>query len=368
MRLDYPTLGLVLLIIGVLSSAIMIIMWRITQGEAGTALLAAAATVSVFGYLCLCINPRFDLLSIVISNIATVSVPLLVFEGTAQFKHYTKHATLRIIAELLTLLLSTLWILTHLKSARFRYMVNDFIMIIIFCATIALLLYQSRGAQKAVYALISATFALMALAFAYRWIFSLVREVEGGFYHNHMSLVILLSLVPWTFGWTYGFVLLINIKTHEELHDTARRDPLTGLYNRLWMREYFETDLKTMGTLSLVILDINGFKRINDEFGHQVGDQVLVTFASAISDSLGEHDHSLRYGGDEFILLLTEQNPQKTVETITHRLGEPLSIEEHSITLTFSSGWATHPTDGVSFDELFKVADQRMYQHKRLSP
>ncbi len=368
MTLDFPTLGLVLLIIGVLSSAIMIIMWRITQGDAGTALLAAAATLSVFGYLCLCINPRFINLSIILSNITSTATALLVFEGTARFKRCAKHTTLRIVAELSTLLIITLWTSTHLESARARYMVNDLIMILIFCATTVLLLYRSHGAQRTVYSLISATFALMALAFAYRWIFSLSREVEGGLYHNHMSLIILLSLVPWTFAWTYGFVLLINIKAHTELHNTARRDPLTGHYNRLWMREYFATDLATIGTLCLVILDIDGFKRINDELGHQMGDQILITFAESIAASLSGSDHSLRYGVDEFILLLTEGDPQDTVDAITHRLQQPLSIEGHAIALTFTSGWATYPTDGRSFDELFKIADQRMYRRKRAHP
>jgi len=368
MALDFPTLGLVLLITGILSSAIMIIMWRVTQGEAGTALLALAATISVFGYLSLCINARFATLSIIISNITTVVTPLLVFEGTAQFKRYTKHFSLRLTSHLLILLLTTLWTLTHLESARARYVVNDLVVVLILIAAIILLLHQNHGAQRTVYILISATFAMMALAFAYRWVFSLAREVEGGLYHNHMSLIILLTLVPWTFGWTYGFVLLINIKAHSELHSTARRDPLTGLYNRLWMREYFETDLRTIGRLCLVILDIDGFKRINDGMGHLVGDQILVAFAALIASSLESGDHLLRYGGDEFILLLTKADPMATIQAITDRLDEPLLIEGQSIALTFSYGWATYPEDGASFDHLFTVADQRMYQHKRHGP
>ena len=368
MILDYPTLGLVLLIIGILSSAIMIIMWRITQDESGTALLALAATISVFGYLGLCINPHFDLLSIVISNFATVVTVLLVFEGTARFKGYNQYTKLRMTVELLVLIFGLWWTVTHLQSARSRYMVNDLVVMLILSATVILLLYKSHGAQKVVYSLISITFVLMAFAFAYRWIYSLTREVEGDLYHNHMNLIILFSLVPWTFGWTYGFVLLINLKIHEKLHNVARRDPLTGLYNRLWMLGYFETDLETIGTLCFVILDIDGFKRINDELGHQMGDKILVAFSAIITASLGEGDHSLRYGGDEFILLLTEMNPQTTIETITHQLDEPLLIDGQLITVTCSYGWASYPADGVSFDELFKVADQRMYQHKRISP
>lgn len=368
MTLDYPTLGLVLLVIGVLSSAIMIIIWRINQSEAGTACLALAATIAILGYLSLCINSRFEHFSIIISNFATFATALLLCEGTARFKGYTQYTRLRIIVELLILLVGMWWTITHLKGARARYMVNDFLMILILFATVILLLYRSHGAQRVVYSLISITFALMTFAFAYRWIYSLTREVEGALYHNHMNLIIFLSLVPWTFGWTYGFVLLINLKTHDELHSVARRDPLTGLYNRLWMREYFETDLETIGKLCFVILDINGFKRINDGLGHQTGDQILVAFAAIIATSLGDGDYSLRYGGDEFILLLTGADPQATVETIVHHLDEPLSIDGQYISVTCSYGWATYPADGASFDELFKVADQRMYRHKRMSP
>lgn len=375
MHLHFPTLGLVLLTVGILSSTIMIIIWRMYRQEPGTGLLACAAVLSVFGFLPMWVEPQIGPLAIVISNIATVGTPLLIFEGMVRFRRLSLAERLRIPVLFLYFMAYMAWTLTHLEHTRERFLANDLMMVILLGATIALLLWRQQGMERRVYMVIASTFALMLLAFSYRWIFTLTHTAENGSYRDSLTTLIIITLVPWAFGWTYGFVLVINIKGRQALHDAARRDPLTGLHNRLWMKERFDSAPSSTGRADgtpfcLVIIDINGFKRINDERGHLFGDLVLMQTARMIAGRLDPEDAAIRYGGDEFILLLTckgnHMDLQSKLETIMREFKAPVVVEEVPIKISLSYGNANYPKDGTTLDELFKIADQRMYEQKRL--
>lgn len=368
MALHYPTLGLVLLIVGLFSSAVMIMLWRTSGGMAGTLHLAFATVCAAIGYVGLWINPWFEHASVIISTIAALLSLLAILEGSARFKRY-RPSFVRVAVAAAFATIALAWTLLHLQDGRMRYLVNDLIMALILVGVIIILLYRTKGEERLVFTLIAVAFALMAIAFIYRWIFAVAEVVEGGRYHEHMSPIILFSLVPWTFSWTYGFVLLANIKAQEALRSAALHDPLTGLYNRLWMGKWAEMLTDPMHPHCLVILDIDDFKAINDRWGHHLGDAVLANTAHLITSLLGSEDNAVRYGGDEFILTFDRVSEVETlkerVRAITRLFTEALAIEEHAIPISFSWGWAFYPSDGNSFDDLFKVADQRMYQMKR---
>lgn len=159
-------------------------------------------------------------------------------------------------------------------------------------------------------------------------------------------------------------------KSTQHLHDLSRRDSLTELFNQ---RAFFENLRREIAfaerhhdTLSLVYLDLNGFKALNDAEGHQAGDKVLVEVGEALMEACRETDYPCRYGGDEFAVIL----PITTLDeakVLSQRLIDVFKDQQHS-SISFSIGIAkTGPEEFIDHDTLLKQADEKMYESKALS-
>ncbi|SIQ60177.1 diguanylate cyclase (GGDEF) domain-containing protein [Alkalispirochaeta americana] len=149
---------------------------------------------------------------------------------------------------------------------------------------------------------------------------------------------------------------------NQRMYDAATTDPHTGLYNRRFF--YDAISHQHLHTFCLVLMDLNNFKRINDIHGHPVGDEVLLAFSRILKLSCREEDLAIRYGGDEFILLLhhTTLSQARALESrIRHDFRELEETYKHE-ELSISFGYATH-LDG-SIDEIILKADQHLYQRK----
>ncbi|WP_231613941.1 diguanylate cyclase, partial [Halomonas sp. BC04] len=152
----------------------------------------------------------------------------------------------------------------------------------------------------------------------------------------------------------------------------ATVDPLTGLANRMRLNDVFQWEraqAQRNGTpLSVLMLDLDRFKRINDEHGHEAGDTVLVAFARMLRERLREIDLISRFGGEEFLVLLNNTDGKRAVavaEELRQSL-EQLAIEHQDkiLKLTVSIGVAEYGPDGMDLDTLSRVADERLYQAK----
>ena len=161
------------------------------------------------------------------------------------------------------------------------------------------------------------------------------------------------------------------IKINKEL---SIRDPLTGLYNRRFIDEVFEREIerskRNKKDLSVVMVDIDRFKKLNDTYGHKAGDMILKTFASKMVENLRSSDVIGRYGGEEFIIIMPDTEKSKAYE-VAERLRKILSSTEFTlpegknITVTASFGVATFPEDGSNIDRIVHVADERLYKAKK---
>ncbi|MBU1666228.1 MAG: diguanylate cyclase, partial [Gammaproteobacteria bacterium] len=159
----------------------------------------------------------------------------------------------------------------------------------------------------------------------------------------------------------------------EELRYLSLHDPLTGLYNRRHMDEVLlhEVQLarRKARSLTAIMLDIDHFKRFNDQFGHEAGDEVLREVGKMLSRQVRETDMACRYGGEEFLLLL----PESSLETATER-AEALRLKVHELELsyqqqslgriTLSLGVAELPEHAETGDALIAAADAALYQAK----
>jgi len=167
-----------------------------------------------------------------------------------------------------------------------------------------------------------------------------------------------------------GFLTSILINEHRLLSSMALKDPLTGLYNRRGMDYALSVVLATAkrnhSLLSVIAIDIDFFKKINDTFGHDGGDEVLKSIASILLNTQRETDVCCRLGGEEFIVAMAGTSQQDTL-IIAERLRNlfettPIQFDQQIIQLTASFGVACS-SDG-NFDGLLKEADKALYQAK----
>ncbi|AYC28581.1 GGDEF domain-containing protein [Paenisporosarcina cavernae] len=160
-----------------------------------------------------------------------------------------------------------------------------------------------------------------------------------------------------------------NTFTEAELE----RDSLTGAYNRYSLKKHLEAiTIQHLNhakfPFSILFLDINLFKQINDDYGHLVGDIYLKTFVEKIQGNIRQEDQLFRYGGDEFIIFtkLTDDELNHLLMRLEKEVqGQTFSTDNHILTLHYSIGVASYPKDGSLVQEIVKIADQRMYKNKR---
>ncbi len=152
----------------------------------------------------------------------------------------------------------------------------------------------------------------------------------------------------------------------------AERDALTGVYNRRRMLERLEMAIveaaRERHGVGVLFIDLDGFKGINDEFGHAVGDKILIAVGARIAARTRTDDIVCRYGGDEFVVLLPRLSDVgdtiRVSEMIRRRLAAPYCIDGRSLRLTAAIGAAVYPRDGDSAQVLLHGADASMYRAK----
>jgi diguanylate cyclase (GGDEF)-like protein len=159
------------------------------------------------------------------------------------------------------------------------------------------------------------------------------------------------------------------------LRENALRDPLTNLPNRLWLFQATEQALReadaTGDSVALLFVDLDGFKLVNDDYGHARGDQLLVRAAERLRAAAVDGEPVTRLGGDEFVLLCPglpstgRAHPTDLARRIISSLSQPYTVQGHSVTLSASVGIALADDAGLSAEQLVGRADAAMYAAKR---
>ncbi|MDB1125198.1 sensor domain-containing diguanylate cyclase [Vibrio algarum] len=177
-----------------------------------------------------------------------------------------------------------------------------------------------------------------------------------------------------------GIATIQDYSTVQELIDDLRNeattDPLTNLFNKRHLETILEKQSLTIldsGCLGIAYLDLNGFKAINDTFGHDVGDQLLIEVANRLTQQLRSSDICFRLGGDEFLVLFTindHQGYEMEAQGLAHKLHDlitmPVNVEKlaREITVGVSIGIGILPHDGKELELVIELADKAMYQSK----
>ncbi len=169
-----------------------------------------------------------------------------------------------------------------------------------------------------------------------------------------------------------GAAVLDAARLHKQMEDLAATDSLTGLANRRCFLDRLTSELahcrRTGRHLSVAMVDLNGFKAINDTYGHAAGDAVLVGVAKRLARSARASDLAARFGGDEFVLLFPETRNEEAERVLGRLRIDDLTIRAgHTRGLRLSVSWgiATWPEDGMEIEPLLHVADRRLYVMKQ---
>lgn len=160
---------------------------------------------------------------------------------------------------------------------------------------------------------------------------------------------------------------------YKQISFLANHDHLTGLANRRMFTELLDLSIRraeeTESSLAIIFIDLDGFKPINDTFGHDLGDEVLKVVAERLKSVLRHEDVIARQGGDEFVGILQHAPSRDVLETIADKIHEhivsPMEISGRSLTIGVSIGVAVYPENGRNGEELIKSADDAMYSGKQ---
>jgi diguanylate cyclase (GGDEF)-like protein len=193
---------------------------------------------------------------------------------------------------------------------------------------------------------------------------------------NPVQMAIFVGLIAMSMLGSLGFILMVKERADRAIRSLAMIDSLTGLFNRRAFMERAEKEYaiaqRNKTPLALLMIDIDYFKRINDEFGHPTGDSVLVDVAQLLESRLRKQDTLGRYGGEEFCILLPatdETGAMAVAETLRNTVENiPLATERNSISATISIGVtvlsASCDNYSLGFYKLLDDADAALYQAK----
>jgi len=182
----------------------------------------------------------------------------------------------------------------------------------------------------------------------------------------------ILSFYILSYLWIAGFILMISQRLQSDLHDLAMNDALTRVRNRRAMQNMLDFEMqrvqKEIKDFSVILLDVDHFKRVNDTYGHDVGDLVLQWMAQTLQSAVRVQDIVSRWGGEEFLVLLPDTNLEEAMETAERlrTLVEQTPVADSPVPLkiTFSGGVANSKTHR-DVNLLCKVADQALYIAKQ---
>lgn len=173
---------------------------------------------------------------------------------------------------------------------------------------------------------------------------------------------------------SFASIAIFNARTHNHIKKQAITDSLTGLFNRRCFEDILTRELqraKRHGRdLSLALVDVNDFKKYNDAYGHQAGDEALAALGEAVRWAVRSTDIAARYGGDEIVIILPETNLAKAYNLFAERIKQDiesgfarLTQKRHPLTITI--GIAAFPKDGRNARELVLAADKALLSAKK---
>jgi diguanylate cyclase (GGDEF)-like protein len=372
-QLDRNTLDVVTMVVAFVPAAVAFSIWRINKAQEGPLFWMLATSLSLLTYAAVPVLQAFQLppgVAVAMNNTSSLTGMLLLLEGNLRFTGRTSSRRLRWWAGLVLVFL-VMSIINREDAAR-RYLFHDAVAATILLANAVTLLAGAPAFERRIRAVASVFPLMMAGVFMTRWWIACNAPDGVDLARHPIIMPLMLAGIVFTLGWTYFASVFCYTRSQAALAKLACEDPLTGLANRRYFDEALQREIarcrRTGECFALVMLDLDGFKRVNDRFGHEAGDCMLREVAARLTGFMRRADLAARMGGDEFAVLLVNITSRDVADLVVLRmrqvLDRPRDIASDVPAIAASVGRAIWPLDGDDAEALMRVADEAMYADK----
>ena len=370
-ELHYPTLSLIVAIVNGVAILVMLALWHINRDVPGPGVWTVAAICSGLGFVAVVMRPALGDFTSPINNTLLVGAALLHIEGLLRFKRLPG-ANGRWMWWAPVMLLVVIISSVYAADARTRYALLDPVVVLVLLATAVVLIKRTEGRWRVLYGVCAAFVGLAGLGLAVRATLSWWAPADAMMQDHPVMGLVFILLLTHNLAWICGMSLAVNLSVQERLQQLALNDPLTGLANRRQLDSIAAQALRRAQRrgehVAVVVLDLDGFKGLNDRHGHAAGDSVLREVAQRARQATRDTDLVARLGGDEFVVLL-EASSEDAVLAAVARLRSALDasplFDGPPTPVGVSMGVACFPADGDNLVALLREADGRMYGQKR---
>lgn len=377
-NLDVRTIMLVFSALAFMSAGLLALVGKHADNVKGIGHLALAnllfACGFAFSYSYSTDLPNQLHAPIILASLLIVSGICLQYFGIRRFKG--KSVDWRFAAIVIgTILISGLWFTAYQGKVMNRAIMNSIIFGLVYAACARELLIPAESPLKLAYWLTGFCFSgLSLLLFARGFIlWQSSAESYGLFQNIPINPLTFLSICLLQIATLFGYVLMIDYRLVGDLERLASRDPLTGIMNRRRLEEEAARlqalSIRGGKPMAIMMLDIDHFKKVNDRYGHQVGDEILRHAATTIQTAIRDYDFFARYGGEEFCILLpaaTKEEAMAQGERLRQLYADtPFILDGQPLHSTISIGIADSSDTDAEFRQLVKVADQALYEAKQ---
>ncbi len=313
---------------------------------------------------------------------------IMVFAGIFMIVHIMNHRPVVNIITTAVIFIACLFLYFTSRFFKKYHVIRIFFMVAIVFFFIPFGYWTSPGSDSAVIYTIILVVNMITFVAVFRWeyLFAVIACLETIFllqtelwfpqhyisYANKEDRILDLSLILLAVCAaiiiTIYYVMNRYAIHSEQLYVASVTDSLTGLYNRRYFNDFIQSEFNRANRyqedFSIILLDLNNFKKINDQFGHMTGDQVLIEIAELIRKNIRSYDVAARFGGDEFILIFPNTLKVEALE-LFRRLESAFEIYSKQYSKQhFAVSYGIEDSRGKTLEEIYKMTDTLMYKKK----
>ena len=372
-NIDYTTVSLVLSLLYLIVALVFFVLQKIIKWEQGITIWAIGFVIGFVGFVSIFLTPVYGSYAQIVGTFSTLTSMCFLLEGVLRFRNIgNQHMRIRFAV----FIIAGFFIIAYFTKGNgsIRYLLHDSLILIMCSMSAYFFLKGIKGTERLLSYLFSCAFVFEGIWVATRWIMTLLGNFGNDAFPVHpiIGTLFLVSIV-WILLYVFSVLLIISYRAQLRIQDTSERDALTGLYNR----RKLDSNLKSLvdrnriyeENFAVYLLDVNGFKMVNDTYGHAFGDMLLVELAKKIQMITRVDDFACRFGGDEFIIILRlaggEAEANKARDRIRAVIEEPFESGNYMVSLKTAIGFVIMEDSEITLDEILRNADKNMYCEKK---
>jgi diguanylate cyclase (GGDEF)-like protein len=373
--LHLPTMVMLIIFVQILSCLTMFATWKIDREMPGIGLWCLGSTVNLAAFVIyagLTTAEQESHLGVIVVDAFRIFAALTAFLGALRLRQFIAPPGTQAWLLICGLIAGACWLVN--LDVRLGIVVPDAgTAVLAMLASITLVWRNSSSTERKVFGITAFFLSLAGFAFGARALqaWAVLDEAQlQTFSYAAMPFAIMLMSIA---GWSSGVIMACYYRSQQRMQAMAREDLLTGMPNRRGLEEALARELakaqREHTHFGIVLIDIDHFKQVNDQYGHSCGDNLLQELAWRLQHFVRDADLAGRLGGDEFLLILPGLHNLKDLQNTLTRLRRSVNgeaqLQGRELNLTISAGGALWPDDGDTVDALMNHADKAMYAFKR---